>query len=91
MLKDSLEYLKNHLTEKEIQLILNKLGLSAVELIRKSESIYKENYKGKKLSEDEWIEAMIKFPKLIQRPIIIKDNEAVIGRPLEKVISIFNP
>ena len=80
-----IEYLKTPPNRTELQKIVVQLDLKAEQLIRKSEAIYKENYKGKKLSEEEWIEAMVKYPKLIERPIVIYGNKAVIGRPIEQV------
>ena len=82
------EYLKNIPTKEELKDILKKLNISAEKLLRKGEADYKENYKGKELSDDEWIEAMIKFPKLIERPIVVKDNKAVLGRPPENVLDL---
>ena len=61
------------------------LEISAEELVRKNEKVWKENYKGKELSEDEIISAMQEHPKLIERPIVVKDKKAVIGRPPEKI------
>lgn len=81
-------YLNDVPTKSDLKSILKKLNISADELIRKGESDYKENFKGKNLSEDEWIDAMIKFPKLIERPIVVKDDRAVIGRPPESVLEI---
>ena len=69
----------------ELEGILAKLGIAAQDLVRKGEAIYKEQYKGKELSEQEWIAAMIAHPKLIERPIVIKGDRAVIGRPPEQV------
>lgn len=80
-----IEYLKTPPSPTELQKVLAQLNLPAEQLIRKSEAIYKESYKGKKLSEEEWIEAMVKNPKLIERPIVIYGDKAVIGRPLEQV------
>ena len=79
------EYLKEIPKEKELKDILKKLGMKAEDLIRKGEADYKENYKGKTLSETEWINAMIRYPKLIERPIIILGDKAVVGRPTEKI------
>lgn len=79
------EYLKEVPSKEELKSILKKLGISAEELLRKGEAIFKEKYKGKSLSEDEWIDAMIEHPKLIERPIVISGNKALIGRPPEKV------
>jgi len=83
------EYLKNPLTKTEIADLLVKLNMPAKDIIRKGEQEFKDNYKGKDLSEDEWLDAMVKFPKLIERPIIVKGDKAVIGRPPEKVKMLF--
>jgi len=85
---ETIEYLKTPLTKKEITELLSQLNIPAAELIRKGEAAYKENFKGKELTESQWIDAMVKFPKLIERPIIVKGNKAVIGRPIEKVIEL---
>lgn len=82
------KYLDTPPSEKELKDVLDKLDIPAEKLIRKTEKIYKENYKGKKLSESEWIKAMVKHPKLIQRPIVIKGEKAVIGRPPENVLEL---
>jgi arsenate reductase len=82
------EYLKDVPSEAELAGIIKKLGIKAEQLVRKSEAIYKEEFKGKSLTEKEWIGAMIKNPKLIQRPIVIHGNEARIGRPPSLVLEI---
>lgn len=85
---DIIDYIKNPLSYEEIEDILAKLGIPASDLVRKNEAIWKENYKGKSLSEKEIIQAMAAFPKLIERPIVVKENTAVIGRPPEKIKSL---
>jgi len=85
---ETIEYLKTPLNKAQLTELLIKLDIPAVDLIRKGEAIYKTNFKGKELSESEWIDIMIKYPKLIERPIIVKGNKAVIGRPIEKVIQL---
>ena len=85
-----IEYLKNPPTAKELKLILKLLQIPAEALIRKGEAIFSENFKGKTLTEADWIEAMVQFPKLIERPIVIHGNKAAIGRPIEKVIELFD-
>ena len=87
---ETIEYLKQPPSKKELKSILSKLDITAEHLIRKTEAIFKEHYKGKELSEDEWIEAMILHPKLIERPIIIMGNKAVVGRPIDNVISLLS-
>lgn len=80
-----IEYLKEPLNAKEIKELLDMLGISPIALIRKGESIYKEFFKGKELSDAEWIKAMVNHPILIERPIVVKNGKAVIGRPTELV------
>lgn len=79
------EYLKEPVSEKELKGILEKLGMAPIELVRTEEKLWKENYKGKDLNDEELIMVMTKNPKLIQRPIIIKDNKAIVGRPASKI------
>ena len=79
------EYLKTPPSEAELKAILKKLGLSPLQVIRKGEKIFKEEYKGKELSDDEWIAAMAANPILIERPIVVAGNKAVLGRPPENV------
>lgn len=82
------KYLDNPPSQKELRTIIKKLGIKPADLVRKTESIYKEKFKGKQLSDEEWIEAMIQYPKLIQRPILIKGDKAVVGRPTEALLDI---
>ena len=84
-----INYLTTPPTSKELKEILGKLKMPAKDIIRKGESVFKENYKGKTLTEDEWIEAMVKYPILIERPIIIDGEKAVIARPTEKIEELF--
>ncbi|KYG85769.1 arsenate reductase [Roseivirga seohaensis] len=83
------EYLKDTPSEDQLREILKKLGMKAEEIVRKSEAIYKEQFKGKTLNEDEWIAAMVEYPNLIERPIVVKGDKAVLGRPPENVKSLF--
>ena len=82
-------YLETPPTAKQLKELLAKLGISARQLLRKTEDAYKElNLADEKLSEAALIKAMIANPKLIERPIFINDGKAVIGRPPENVLSI---
>lgn len=82
------EYLKNPLSKKEIKEILKKLGKSPVEMIRTQEEVYRNIYKGKNLSDGEWIEALAEYPKLLQRPIVVEGDKAVLGDPAENIEEI---
>lgn len=77
------EYLKDVPSEDEIRKLLAKLNMNVEDIIRKGETIYKEKFKGKNFTEDEWITILHENPKLIERPIVVKGNKAVIGRPPE--------
>ena len=80
------EYLKEPLTKQELQAILSKLKLKPIELIRTNEDEWKTNFKGKDLSDDEVLDAMVDYPKLIQRPIVVDEKGGVVGRPKELVV-----
>jgi len=78
-------YLEKVPTKEELTTLLNALEIPPIELVRKNEAIWKEQYKGKELSDEDIIDAILLNPKLIERPIVIKDNKAVIARPAEKI------
>ena len=79
------KYLDEPFTKNELIEIIQKLEIKSSELVRTKEIIWIENYKNKKLSDLEIIEAMLANPKLIERPIIVKGDKAVIGRPKENI------
>ena len=81
-------YLESKPNRQEIKSVLKMLGLSARELMRTKEDIYKELNLSSEESEEKLIEAMVNHPKLIERPIVIKDGKAVIGRPIENVVNL---
>lgn len=90
-LKDSnkefeiINYLNTPPTITELTLLLKKLKFSPIELVRQKEKIWIDNYKGKILTDDQIIQAMAENPILIERPIVVKDNQAIIGRDLDQV------
>ena len=85
---ETIFYLVNIPKESELREIINLLEISPIELVRKNEKIWKEHFKGIDLSDNEIIKAMIENPKLIERPIVINNKKAVIGRPPESIASI---
>jgi arsenate reductase (glutaredoxin) len=83
-----IEYLKTPPTEAELREILGKLGMKASEIVRKGEDIYKAKFAANNYSEEEWIKILSENPILIERPIIVNGDQAVIGRPLERINEI---
>lgn len=83
-----IEYLKEPLSKEELDELLKKLGMNALDLVRKTEKDWKENFKGKEMTRDEVIEAMLAYPKLIERPIVISGEKAVVGRPPENILEL---
>lgn len=84
------EYLKETITKKELKSILAKLGLKAVDIVRKKEALYLKNFKDKRFTNEEWIQILLENPLLIERPIVIDGYKAVIGRPPELVVELVN-
>ncbi|MBU2951961.1 arsenate reductase (glutaredoxin) [Tamlana agarivorans] len=82
------KYLEDVPSEKELKNIIKLLNIKPIQLVRKNEAIWKSEFKNKDLSDAEIITAMVKNPKLIERPIVINGNQAVIGRPPENISEI---
>lgn len=91
ILKDSklnfevVEYLKNPLSKGEVEEIISTLKIKPIDLVRTNETDWKDHFKGKKLSDEEIISALVNYPKLIERPIVISNKKGVIGRPPENI------
>ena len=85
-----IEYLKSPLNKSELKNIISMLNISAFDLIRKEEALFKKNYKNQKLTEEESLDLLSLHPILIQRPIVVKDNEAILGRPPINVLDLLN-
>ncbi len=85
---NTVEYLKNPLSKAEIKALLKKLNMKAEDLVRKNEPIFKEKFAKKSYTEEQWVELLELYPVLIQRPIVVKGDKAVIGRPLENILEI---
>jgi arsenate reductase len=80
-----IDFVENPLTALELKTVLKKLHMTADEIIRRNEPLFKEKFANQTLSEDEWITILIENPSLIQRPILIKGEIAMIARPIENV------
>ncbi|WP_179353655.1 arsenate reductase (glutaredoxin) [Winogradskyella vidalii] len=85
---ETVKYLEDKLSASELEVIISKLGIKPLDLVRKNEAIWKSDFKGKTLSDKEIIAAMVSNPKLIERPIVVNDSKAVIGRPSELISEI---
>jgi arsenate reductase len=81
-------YLEQHLSADELLDLLTMLNMTADQLVRKSEQYFKDNLRGKTLTQDQLIKIMVENPKLIERPIVVTGNKAAIGRPPEAVLEI---
>jgi arsenate reductase len=84
------EYLRNPLSEKEIEILLVKLNKKPADILRTHEDYFKHNLKGKKFEDHEWVKIILQYPKLMQRPIIEGKYKAVIGDPVENIQSFLN-
>jgi arsenate reductase len=83
-----IKYLENTPSAKEMKDIIKLLNIAPIDLVRKNEAIWKERFKNKNLTDAQIISAMAEYPKLIERPIVINGNKAVIGRPPELISTI---
>ncbi|MBT8296967.1 MAG: arsenate reductase (glutaredoxin) [Maribacter sp.] len=82
------KYLEDIPSKDELKKVLEYLNIPAEDLVRKNEAIWKTTYRGKALNEEDILDAMVQYPKLIERPIVVKGNRAVIGRPTEKIYDL---
>ncbi|MBP6311621.1 MAG: arsenate reductase (glutaredoxin) [Flavobacteriales bacterium] len=83
-----IEYLKTPPSPKELELLVMKLGVKAEDLLRKKEPMFKKKYSKYKFNEHEWVKVMHENPTLIERPVIVKGNKAVIARPMENLTDL---
>ena len=80
-----INYLSKPFSFEELTVILKKLNKKPIELVRQKEKIWISNFKDQKMNDDQIIKAMIAYPILIERPLVVQENNAIIGRDLEKV------
>ena len=83
-----IDYLATPPSREELLDLLRKLGMKPEQLVRRGEAVFKEHYAGRSLSDDEWLDALTAHPILIERPIVVRGERAVLGRPPEKVLEL---
>jgi len=83
-----IEYLETPPTREELRALLKKLCLQPADIVRKGEDIFRELYANRILNAEEWLDALVAHPILIERPIVVHGNKAVVARPPEKVLDI---
>lgn len=83
-------YLDEPLGVDQLDRLCKKLGIEAVQLLRKNEAIFKENFKGEELNHQKALKAIADYPKLMERPVVVKGDRAIIGRPPEKVLELID-
>ena len=83
-----IKYLDQKLNLEDLKSLLKQLNIPVINWVRKNEKIWKENYKGKELTENDILKAMVEEPKLIERPVVSINSKAVIARPVEKIDEI---
>lgn len=81
-------YLKDSFTASELKEVVGLLGVSPIELVRKNEQVYKDEIKGKELSDETLLQLMLENPRLIQRAILVHKGKAIIARPVEAMEEI---
>jgi arsenate reductase len=86
---ECVHYMASLISKTELTSVLNKLNIQAFDLIRKKEKIFIKNWKGQQKTDAAWVEIMIENPQLIERPIVIKGDKAIIARPLELIEQLF--
>ena len=82
------EYLKNVPDKTMLKSIIQKLGVRPGQIVRTGEDTFKQHYAGQTLNDEQWLEALAKYPILIERPIVVKGDRAVLGRPPENVLDL---
>jgi arsenate reductase (glutaredoxin) len=79
------EYIKNPITQVELKQILVKLNKKPVDVLRTQEDVFKEQFKGKNFTDEEWVQIICENPKLLQRPIVVGQYKAVIADPSDEI------
>lgn len=83
-----IKYLDTPPSKKELSSLLHKLGMKPLTLIRKGEETFKQHFAQQTLSDEEWLDALVTYPVLMERPVVVRGNKAVVARPAVKVLEI---
>ncbi len=84
-----IEYLKTPPTADELNRVIELTGRPLKDFLRTKEAVFKTKFQGKNYSESEWLEVMVNYPQLIERPIVVNGEKAILGRPPENVKALF--
>ena len=82
------EYLHNAPEKDELIALLDMLGMSPIDIVRKNEPVFKAQYEGQQFTDEQWITILLQHPILIERPIVVHNGKAVIARPAEKLLEL---
>ena len=85
---ETVNYVENPVSEKDLKTLLRAAGLKPSEALRTGEPEYRQHVAGKNLTEEQLIRLMVKYPQLIQRPIVVRGNRAVLARPTNKLLDL---
>jgi arsenate reductase (glutaredoxin) len=83
-----IEYLKTPPTRTELKALIKKLGVKPDAIVRTGEEVFKTEYQGRTLGDEEWLDALVEYPILLERPIVVSGERAVLGRPPEKILEL---
>lgn len=82
---ESVNYMEKRLSAHELKLLLHRAGLRPQDALRTNEAVYRQHVAGKNLSDDELLQILTEYPEMLQRPIVLRENKAVLARPLEEL------
>ena len=85
---ETINYLENPVSATELKELLQRAGLKPIDAVRTNEAAYREHVASRKLTDDQLIRVMVKYPELIQRPIVVRGKKAVLARPAEKLVEL---
>jgi arsenate reductase len=85
---ESVNYMEERLSVHELKLLLHRAGLRPQDALRTNEAVYRQHVAGKNLSDDELLQILTEYPEMLQRPIVLRENKAVLARPLEELTKL---